>query len=508
LLTGALTLLALPLHGYHPYAEDGGLYIAGIKRLLDPTLYPHSAAFVLEPMRYSIFAPLVAALTRISHLSLAWILLLLHLATIWGTLIAAWMLAARCSAARTARAGAVVLLACWLTLPVAGTALFLMDPYLTARSFSTPCALLALVGALDLMSSDADRTQRRRGICFLLGGILFAAAMHPLMATYSLCAALILLCICSSQPAVARWGTVAFGAVALVAATSLQFVAPPESAYYVRVALTRTYWFPSEWAWYELAGLAAPLAILLWFACKPPAASANLSRADDSAAPSALARMALVLGITAWLAAAAFARTGSTTHLLSRLQPLRVFQIVYLMMVILLGARLGDLVLRRSLWRWLIAITLLGGVMLAAGRTSFPDSDQVETPWTRPRNPWVQAFLWIRQNTPKDALFALDSDYINATSEDAQSFRAIAERSALPDYSKDGGEASIAPALAGAWTTGQAAQQGLSAPTETDPQRIATLSPLGVSWIVLQQSAATRLNCPYADSAVRVCRLP
>ena len=124
LLTGALTLLALPLHGYHPYAEDGGLYIAGIKRLLDPTLYPHSAAFVLEPMRYSIFAPLVAALTRISHLSLAWILLLLHLATIWGTLIAAWMLAARCSAARTARAGAVVLLACWLTLPVAGTALF------------------------------------------------------------------------------------------------------------------------------------------------------------------------------------------------------------------------------------------------------------------------------------------------------------------------------------------------------------------------------------------------
>ena len=73
----------------------------------------------------------------------------------------------------------------------------------------------------------------------------------------------------------------------------------------------------------------------------------------------------------------------------------------------------------------------------------------------------MQAFLWIRGNTPKDALFALDADYINAPGEDAQSFRAIAERSALPDYSKDGGEASIAPDLTAAWSIGQAAQRGL-----------------------------------------------
>ena len=78
------------------------------------------------------------------------------------------------------------------------------------------------------------------------------------------------------------------------------------------------------------------------------------------------------------------------------------------------------------------------------------------------RNLWVQAFVWIRGNTPKDALFALDADYINAAGEDAQCFRAIAERSALPDYSKDGGEASIAPELADAWAIGQAAQQRLS----------------------------------------------
>ncbi len=128
-------------------------------------------------------------------------------------------------------------------------------------------------------------------------------------------------------------------------------------------------------------------------------------------------------------------------------------------------------------------------------------------PWTTPRNSWAQAFLWIRANTPKDALFALDADYINAPGEDAQCFRAIAERSALPDYSKDGGEASIAPRLSEAWVEGQITQRGLSAQWTTDTQRYAALRPLGVTWLVLQTGAATGLVCPYANSAVRVCRL-
>jgi hypothetical protein len=150
---------------------------------------------------------------------------------------------------------------------------------------------------------------------------------------------------------------------------------------------------------------------------------------------------------------------------------------------------------------------LLGAIMFAFARSAFPASRHLEFPWTTPRNPWVQAFLWIRDNTPKDALFALDADYINAPSENAQCFRAIAERSSLPDYSKDGGEASIAPGLTTEWKAGQQAQQLLSAPTTTDAMRIATLAPLGVSWLVLDARAATNLDCPYANATVKVCRL-
>ena len=153
LLVSALTLFAVAINGYHPCAEDGGLYMAGVKRLLDPALYPHSTAFVLEPMRHSLFAPTVAAAVRLTRLSLPIVLLALHLASIWLTLFAAWMLASRCWTSRPARAGAVVLLACWLALPIAGTALLFMDPYATARSLSTPAMLFALAAALDMHSA-------------------------------------------------------------------------------------------------------------------------------------------------------------------------------------------------------------------------------------------------------------------------------------------------------------------------------------------------------------------
>jgi hypothetical protein len=144
--------------------------------------------------------------------------------------------------------------------------------------------------------------------------------------------------------------------------------------------------------------------------------------------------------------------------------------------------------------------------MVYAERQIFPNSVRMELPWNAPVNQWEQAFVWISRNTPKDALFALDANYISQPDEDAQGFRAIAERSMLPDYSKDGGVASIAPQLSSAWMQGQAVQTGLS--TESDAERIAELKPLGVSWVLLRKTDSTRLRCEYGNDAVKVCRLP
>jgi hypothetical protein len=237
---------------------------------------------------------------------------------------------------------------------------------------------------------------------------------------------------------------------------------------------------------------------------------ATARRHENNEALIVLARMTVVIGCTATIVALLFARVGLTTHLVARLQPLRVFQLVYVVMILAVGAELAERVLERRTVRWIAVFGMLATVMVLAERQTFPASAHIELPpelqWSAQRNAWVQAFLWIRQNTPKDALLAMDADYITKPGEDAQSFRAIAERSALPDYSKDGGEASITPDLTGAWVEGQTAQSGLS--NATDERRIAALKPLGVDWVVLERSAATAFVCDYANDVVKVCRLP
>jgi hypothetical protein len=443
---------------------------------------------------------------------------------LWATLFAAWLLASRCWRRREARTGAVALLACWMGLPVAGTALSLMDPYLTARSFSTPCMVLALVGALQMTEwrGWGERGWRERGwggFALWAGSLAVAAAMHPLMAAYAAGATGMLMALRSSPESGRSWWVAGLGLCALGVAACLQGAARPESAEYLRVAMTRTYWMLGEWRWYELVGLAAPLGILAMVGWAPQwervgaAGRAALREhgSREQEARRALARTAVATGLVALAVALSFCRAGSATHLVARMQPLRVFQIVYVVMTLVLGAKLGatlgEIVLRRSLWRWCAAMLLLGGVMLGAARRSFPNSQHVELPGVAAENEWVQAFLWIRASTPKDALFALDADYINAAGEDAQCFRAIAERSALPDYSKDGGEASIAPELTGAWVAGQAAQRGLSAPGTTDDERVAALRPMGVTWVVLAAGARTGFACPYRNGTAMVCRV-
>ncbi len=474
------------MQGYHPYAEDGGLYVAGIKRALHPLMYGPAPAFVTAPMRFSLFAPLLAALVRGTHLPLAWILLALYCASIWVTLYAGWMLVSRCVAGEPGRAGAVALLACWLTMPIAGTSLMLMDPYLTARSISTPLVLLAVAWALQ---------GGRRGWGLCVCALLAASLVHPLMAGYGAGAALALACAGSDKrrTRLLRWG--ALGIAALLLALVVQAKAPPETPGYIRVAMTRYYWFPARWEWYEQAGLLAPLALLLILARR--------STRDVQV----LVHAAVALGVISLLIATLFARPTLPVHMVARLQPLRCFQVVYEIMILILGAQVGERWLKARPWRWASTLALCGGAMFFVQRSTFPASHHLELPWRAPTNRWEQAFLWVRDHTPNDALFALDARYITEEGgEDAQCFRAIAERDALPDYSKDGGEASIAPSLTPAWMNGQTAQTGLEG--ASDAERAARLEPLGATWIVLSASSQTAWACPYRNPSVAVCRLP
>ena len=500
----ALAVLTLFLNGYHPLAEDGGLYVAGVQLTLNPNLFPHYTVFVSEHLHFSVFAPVLAFFVHLTHLSLAWVLLLTDLFSLWLTFYAALRILQRTISSQPAQLAGLCLLTAFWTLPIAGTSLLLMDPYVTARSLSTPLSLLAVAFALD------DRLNLRSllnsAFCLIL-----AAAFHPLMAAYAFAFVLILRLTRLRQRALA-YALLALSALTLAAV--LQTVAPTESPAVIAAEITRYYWFLSQWQWFELLGLVGPLAVLA-------ALHTRYRRQSDplNAAAATLCRACIAIGCIATLVALLFAHEGSRTHLVARMQPLRVFLLIYAIMTLLLGATLTELALetrqRLSSNKARLALASLPAILIFAlaatmfyvQRQTFPASNHLEFPWRAQHtpNPWVQAFLWARDNTPPDALFALDTKYVNEDGEDAQTFRPIALRSALPDFSKDGGEAAITPSLASQWQQGAEAQTNLS--TETDAVRDARLLPLGATWMVLHAAAPTAHPCPYNNGVIKVCSL-
>ncbi|HEU4634908.1 MAG TPA: hypothetical protein VFS41_01935 [Edaphobacter sp.] len=497
-LVSVLTMLSFLIQGYHPYAEDGGLYLAGVKRVLSPAMYPHETGFVLGHLRFSLFAPVVALFVRLSDLRLETALLLIYLAATWATLWSAWLLAEQCFDGR-ARVGSVALLATWLTLPVAGTSLMLMDPYVTARSVSTPGTLFAIYYSLRFLTKLHEEGEHDTSLFIKAGlSLVIASVMHPLMAAYGFGSILALAAgsLCRRRSWLASTGALTVGAV--IVALILRLMEQPEPLDYHQVAMSRYYWFLSQWHWYEWMGIAGPLVILGFTAFAE-------KNSDHAFGRVALARMSITAGVASVLVSLLFARSDSASLIVARLQPLRVFQVIYTVMILFVGARLSSWLGRKKL-PWATAFGILAAVMFVAERQTFPSSPHIELPSEHQGNAWVQAFEWIRANTPRDAFFALDSDYITKPGEDAQSFRAIAERSALPDYSKDGGEAAITPSLTAEWRMGQALQSGLS--HRSDADRISALARVGVDWVVLTRDATTALPCAYANDAVKVCHLP
>ena len=175
-------------------------------------------------------------------------------------------------------------------------------------------------------------------------------------------------------------------------------------------------------------------------------------------------------------------------------------------MYILLPLFLGRLLVVsfRSLTTRGVVCGVIALTMFATQRMLYSNSDHIEWPWSLPRNGWEQAFLWVRANTPVNAVIALDAEYISMQGEDAQNFRAISERSMPADISKDGGIAAIRPELTREWFDGVALQRGLNNASDTD--RVARLRPRGIGWIVLPKSAQTGLPCPYRNADVSICK--
>jgi hypothetical protein len=276
----------------------------------------------------------------------------------------------------------------------------------------------------------------------------------------------------------------------LVALLSLNH---PITAAYREAVATHGYFFLSEWRWYEVMGLIAPVILM----------GIVYSRSGLKTAMGKLAAASALMGATCFLSALCFVHAAHP-GLLARVQLLRGFDSVYCVGAVMLGGFLIDYFWSRGVWAGIgcFAVAFIG--MALADNQSYPQSRRIELPGIAATNPWEQAFLWIRENTPTNAVFAADSTALPLRDEEAQGFRAISERSVL-DGAKDPGVVAIFPALAPDWAKYQTAERGLD--QASDSQRIRRLRPYGVTWVLLDAGAKTSLPCPYRNSAVEVCLL-
>ncbi|MFP5228611.1 MAG: hypothetical protein ACLGXA_13380 [Acidobacteriota bacterium] len=475
-----LTAGAFLTEGYHPGVEDDAVYLSAIQRRLHPNLYPHDFRLFTLQMQASIFDRFIAFLVRTTHIPVTAIELLMQLVTCFCLLWACRAIARRIFPTAVGQWAGVALIGALFTLPVAGTALYIVDQYLHPRAIATLLVLWAILTVLD------------RRIVFTSVLLALSVILHPLMGLLGVSYCVILWILSLRTPkAVGQPATVA----AAFGIAPLWIFEGPSRAW--RQALdTRNYYFISRWTWYEWLGAIAPI-FILW-------AIARYARRRDRKT------MALLSGAAAFyatfqLGVACIVLLTPALVRLTPMQPMRYLHLVYILMALLGGGLIGEQLLRGHLWRWIALFLPLAAGMFISQRALFSGTEHIELPGVRSRNPWLQAFAWVRRNTPIDAYFALDPYYMQLPGEDYHSFRALAERSELADSVKDAAVATQVPDLAPLWLAQTQAAAGWRHFQKQDFLRLK--QQFGVNWIVVERPGVRGLDCPYRNGAVAVCRL-
>ena len=489
LFLAGLTAGAILVQGYHFGTEDQAIYVPAIRKILDPTLYPHDSEFFLPQTRATLFGNLVAFTVRHTHFSCAAVLLILQISSIYLILLGCLKLTRRLFHDSSAHWAGTCLVASLLTIPVAGTALYIVDEYTHPGALATFALLFVLLAVFpgETPGKPVDRAcLRPRPLFWMIAWLAAAALVHIQMAFYG---ALFLAFLLFKMPT--RAESLTFSAI-----LPLRSLWEPASAAWKKAARTRTDHYLLLWHWYELLGVVAPLAILEGYA--------RLAQRHQLPRLEYLCRRLALYGLFG-LTAGVVLTIPARFERLTPYQPMRTFHILYLLFFLVTGALIGKWLLRNSLWKWLVFFVPLCCGMFYAQLQLYSGSPHIEWPGAQDPNPWVQAFLWIRHNTPKDAYFALNPRFMKLPGEDYHGFRALAERSRMADYVKDPAVVALFPDIGNEWLKQVTALQGWKHFTAKDFVRLK--QQFGVDWVVLEQPGVPGLDCPYQNSRVRVCRI-
>jgi len=333
--------------------------------------------------------------------------------------------------------------------------------------------------------------------------LVLAFAVHPIMAAMgiSFCFFLTMTTLEQTPTWLRNWRGTSNGAgggtAAAAAFVPLGWIFEPPTPLWHKALETRTYYFLYRWEWYEWLGAIAPL-FLFWL----------LWRVARKHGEKPLARFALAVFIYGvFQQAVAMIMLGIPALVrLTPLQPMRFLHLIYLFMVLIGGCLLGKYLLKAKIWRWALFLLIVNGSMFGAQRALFSGSEHMEMPGRQSANPWLQAFDWIRQNTPTGAYFVLDPRYMKADGEDYHSFRALAERSQLADALKDTAVVTQVPELGPEWERQVKAQDGWSSFQLADFERLK--AEFGVDWALVAYPQPAGLRCRWHNELLAVCQIP
>jgi hypothetical protein len=481
LLILAFSLIAMAVMGYHPGIEDDGVYLTAVKGDLNPALYQHDAQFFRVQLEATLFDKWVAGFIQFTHIPVEVTELLLQFASILLIIIGCWSIARVLFTEERARWAGVGLTAAMMTLPVAGTALYLADQHLHPRNVSTAIILLAVSRILEKKMWQAVPL------------LMLSFVLHPIMASLgiSFCCFLAI----SMLDPVHVWLRSLRDSLASTVPLGWIFESP--TPVWHKALQTRTYFFLYRWTWYEWLGALAPLALfcLLW--------RIALKRGNTVLARFGLAIFAY--GIFQFGVALIIQETPSFVRL-TPLQPMRFLHLIYFCMTLVGGCLIGKYFLKASAWRWALFLVVINAGMYASQRALYPGSLHLELPGRRSANPWLQSFAWIRSNTPAEAYFAMDPRYLEAPGEDYHSFRALAERSQMADALKDTAVVTQVPDLGPDWDRQVTAQSGWKDFKIADFERLKT--DFGVDWVLVSYPQTAGLDCPWHNDTLVVCRIP
>ena len=475
LILAVLAALGILIAGYHPGAEDDGVYLSAIKRDLNPALYPHDADFFAVQLQATIFDKVMAASLRFTHLPLGWVMFGWHYWTIYLVLLGCWRLSRRCFPEPYGPWASTALVTALLTLPVAGSALYIVDQNLHPRAMATAAILAAIVAVLD------------RKVALSVGLLVLAGLLHPIMASFGVSFCIFL-----------AWREPVLSSKAYVLLFApLGWIFEPTSPAWRMAANTRDYYFLGRWAWYEWLGVFGPLAILWWFR--------KLAVRDRAMTLSYVTTRLIYFGVFQMVVAISV-MLPQTLERLRPMQPMRYLHLLYLLFIVLSGGLLGQKFLTTRWARWTLIFVPLAMGMFVAQRDTYPASAHLEWPGYAPQNPWLKAFAWIREQTPTDAYFAAGPDYMRRPGNEYHSLRALAERSVLAELAKDSAVATQVPRLAPRWREEVEAQKEWEHFGPADFARLK--SKFKVDWVLVERPGGDGLTCPYEDAGLRVCQLP